>query len=289
MLVTQQKTFFFVNGIQLNMQTNINLTFNEELSRLEDLIEFKRYERVGDVLYARYDTLRPECTLSELVWGNCKSPCFANRLIEQLREIVPSFPSILSQTNREVSNYLTFRTFDEAIGMINDTEDDGIHVVYSTENSNPADCVYEEGDSQKRMMVATDEDGELWCGVVISEALLQGIDDITVTFFDSKQQSIWEQTFSHGAVVRRTKDRNGKLIFQPFRHPVPLLDLEISIVTVIRFNQSACNYFATQLFGIVSNDFCEWLGRSLFEIKLCRGWSVVMDMPTGRIKFRKKK
>ena len=89
-----------------------NLTFSDELEKLLELVEYKQFIRIGQVLYAEYcGALKAECTVSELVWGWCRNPCFANTLIGELILNVPDYSRILGNGNRSICSGVPANSF----------------------------------------------------------------------------------------------------------------------------------------------------------------------------------
>jgi hypothetical protein len=271
-----------------------NLTFEDELQALLDLVEFKQFVRYGHALYADYfGVLKPECTVSELVWGWCKNPCFANSLIHDLMVIVLDYPKVLGRANRSIRQKYLARDFDQAMGYICAKDGSAPVLAYSMQSTNPNDQVYEESgvdnDHYVRLLNATDEDGELWHGLLVSDEMwARGVESVTVSIYGGrkKRSLLWQHNFTGSSIKKRTRRRNDVVMFQPFKHPLPLMDLDITMVTKIIFKPEATDVDANQVFGIASNKFCDWLQRGKFEVKLCKDNVARINMRDGNIAFK---
>lgn len=275
-----------------------SLTFDDELNALLELVEFKSFVRYGHALYAEHcGVLRPECTVSELVWGWCRNPCFANRLIQLLMSLLPDYPKVLGRSNRDIKESLVAENFDQAMVKVCKKDGRAPVLAYSMESTNSDDHVYEDmnGDTDPhyvRILNATELDGELWHGLLVAdEDWARGVNSITVGIYGSGKKGacnnlLWQYTFGSGSVAKRTYVRNDVVVFQPFKHPLPLMDLDIVVVTKIIFKSTATNVDAFQLFGIGSDGFCNWLQQGKFEVKLCKKSSARVDMKNHEITFR---
>lgn len=265
-----------------------NLTFDDELKALYDLIRFKKFIRYGNALFTEYcGELRPERTVSELVWGWCHNPCFAKGLIDELMRTVPDYPKLLGNANRSVQSSLIAKNFDQAMVLVCSKQPNHPHLAYSSESTNSGDCVFEENINYCRMLNATEEDGELWNGLLISgENWAHGVKSIKVSIYGGEHNLLWQYTFSGSSIQKRVHHRNDVYIFQPFKHPLPLLDLDITVQTKIVFKTDATDLDATQLFGVISNGFCEWLQQARFEVKLCKKSIAMADLRARTIVFK---
>ncbi len=263
-------------------------TFADELKNLIQLIKFKGYRRNGCVLYAKYEFFKPECTISELVWGFCHNPCYARRLVHQLSTMLPDYIEIMGKSNQMITESFMFSSFDTAMAQLcNKIQTPPNHISFSTESTNKYDLMFTDA-SQNVTVVhnATDDDGELWHGLhintsthVSSEEWCDMVEDISVSIYDIGSPNttlLWQHKFSKRASIsKRLKMHNNVLMFHPFKHALPLLDVDIRIMTCIRYKSNVHardvpQVMTEQVFGICSNDFCSWLSESSFELKLCK-------------------
>jgi len=261
----------------------MNLTFDEELKRLLDLVAFKGYKRVGQVLYASYadDVLKPECTINEVVWGFCYNPWFAKALIAELKNLIIDYAVVLGRANRTIEDDCVNNTMDEAMAQV--LAINGPPLSYSIQTTAGNNYYYDRESDHRifRAFNATENDGQLWHGLLVPDTKwANGVEEISVTIQSgSTGEVVWQRVFNTSSIKRRTKQLDENVVvFQPFRHPLPLLGLDIEVYTEIQFAPNTQSIDAFQLFGVVSNDFWEWLTKSSFTIKLCSGDKAQVDM-----------
>ena len=283
-----------------------HLTFQNELDILNDLIDFKAYVRYNEALFVEHcGALKPECTVSELVWGWCRNPCFANALIHNLMQTIPDYPKVLGSGNRNVCSKLIASDFDGAMKMLCKKDGTAPVLAYSKETTNPNSVTMFSGDNEDILlqeMYATEDDGEFWNGLVIpNEEWVNEVDKITVSVYGANEDLanedllLWQKTFaSQKQIIRRVYTRNDMVMFQPFTHPLTLMNLDVTIVTKILYKDNVMARMvgansqsaAVQLFSIGSNGFCDWLQQAKFETKLCKKSMVRINMPKATISFK---
>lgn len=270
-----------------------NLTFQDELDNLLELVKFKSFVRYGNALYAEHcGVLRPECTVSEMVWGWCRNPVFAQRLIRSVMAEVPDYPKVLGRSNHDISSAVIADSFDLAMAMVCQRNGQAPVLAYSIESTNSNDHVYEECVEDKpshyvRVLNATEDDGELWHGLLVADAeWAKNVEHVTVSINGKNGNLLWQYRFSGASVAKRINVRNDVTLFQPFKHPLPLLDLDISIRTIVVFKPAATDVDALQVFGIGCDGFCNWLQQSRFEVKLCKKSTARVDMKNRQISFQ---
>lgn len=273
----------------------MSFTFNDELKALIDLINFKQYKRDGCVLYAKYQYFKPECTITELVWGFCRNPCYAKRLARELYAIIPDYTQLLSKANESVTNDILFSSFDNAMRCLSSFKKDRIakSIVFSNESTNLRDRVIESTSNIGQLVKtlnATDDDGEVWCGIIVPDiAWTDSIENVCVTIYDSQKDAnnlLWKYQYSRASVAKRIKNRNGIYVFQPFKHALPILDLNIRVETQITYRADAQATGESQLFGILSDKFCDWLRETSLEIKLRKAQVALVNMSEKTILFQ---
>lgn len=264
------------------------------MKALRKLIAYKEYERYGSLLYADYEVLKPECSIAELVWGWCRNPGFAKSLISDLRRSIPdriNFPELLVDSNRDSSMHpdAIFTKFDDAMHVVV-SYNNRRSVVYSTEGSDKRDCMYEDESGERfvQKLNATDEDGELWHGLMFDtngRTQPSDIESIKVAIH-SGALLLWKHIFTGNSLNKRIKDRNGCLVFQPFVHPMLLLDLDVTVAAEITYKPSATSVGGvSMLFGVCSNEFCDWLTKGSFEIALYKSSRAFIDMREKVMEF----
>ena len=270
-----------------------NLTYDDELKNLLELVKFKNFVRYGHVLYSDYcGTLKPECTVGELVWGWCRNPCFAISLIKEMLSILPDFPKILGRSNRYICSDLIATNFDQAMVMVCAKTGNAPHLAYSIESTNQMDQVYEESTAESdhyvRLLNGTGFDGELWHGLSVNQEWGKGVSSVCVSIYGggaTKRNLLWQHTYTGSSITKRTRARNDVVMFQPFKHPLPLMELDITVVTQIIYKPEATDVDALQIFGVGSNKFCDWLQQIKFEVKLCKNTIARVNVREGKISF----
>lgn len=261
--------------------------YQEELKNLLDLVEFKQFRRYGSILYAKYDVVKPECSILELVWGWCRNPVFAGRLTADLEAKIPNcetFSKILAKSNKLIEKENLNPSFDRAMRQVCDKVNPSI-LSFTTEGTN----LFDAADTNYQVLNGTDDDGELWHGILVeSPEEWKQVSDITITIFKGDPKHIvWEQTFTAAEVQRNTKRVNDLFAFLPFKHPLLILNMDILIETRVNFYEEAADRTPVkQILGIGCNDFCNWISDACFETKLCNGYSAVIDVQESTIIFK---
>ena len=276
----------------------MSFTFADELKALVDLVKFKNYRRSGCVLYAKYGYFKPECTITEMVWGFCRNPCYARSLSRELSALIPDYVDIFAKANQCITQDSIFPTFDYAMRELATKANKANktpapkHIAFSSESTNPCDGIVIDGEScqYERTLHATDEDGEIWCGISIpDENWIDNVVNVAITIHGGDSENnelLWQNTFSRASVAKRMKKRNDVLMFQPFKHALPLLDLKLRMTICITYRADANNIEGAQIFGILSDPFCEWLRESSLEIKLCKKNVALVNMSDHTILFQ---
>lgn len=262
--------------------------YQDELKALLELIEFKQYHRYGQTLYARYETMKPEITLCELAWGFCRNPCFANKLYGDLNNIVPDrtkFSSLMSKSNRAIESELLNPSFDYAMRQIC-SKISSVMLAYSTESTNMRDRTeIEVNGSATQYLHASDEDGELWHGLLIeNQTDWNKIDSIKIAL-QLNDDVVWQHTFNRREVAKHIKAVNDVCMWVPFKHPVIMFNVGLEVLTQINFDGEP-EQEVKQVFGVGSNEFCVWLSETSFETKLCKDNYLLIDMPARRVNLR---
>ena len=273
----------------------MNLTYTDELEALMALVEYKQYQRYGQTLYAKYETLKPECTIGELVWGWCHNPCFAVRLIAELESKIPNcerFTALMSKANRLVEKKFLNISFDQAMRQVCKKGADRTMLAYSTESTNMKDVEVSSADGTGYCLLnATDEDGELWHGLLVSDDPKEwddNVDSVTITIYRQTEDDkvmLWCNMYSASSVLRHTRSSKDVRMFLPFKHPMILLGLNLTIETRVYFRRAPVEEFPAQVFGVAANNLCNWLSSTTFETKIGKGVRALIDMPKHTISF----
>jgi hypothetical protein len=265
----------------------MNQTFDEELKNLQDLIAFKGYRRNGCVLYAKYDFFKPECSISELVWGFCRNPCYARRLARVLYDSIPDYTETLGKANRTLCRSSLKPSFDEAMAVVC-RPGNKENIAFSTQGTSPFDMDGVLNLDPVQVFNATDEDGQLWHGLVVPPEWEDEVSHIAVNIYADNWRELWTQVFSSKtSIAKRIRQRNDVRVFHPFQHPLPLLDLNIRLTLVINY-KPGCTLLpgqVQQVFGICSNDFLRWLSDSSLEIGLSKKQVAHINIGSNSIEF----
>lgn len=276
----------------------MSFSFSEELDQLMALVRMKAYRRDGCVLYAKYEEFKPECTVTELVWGHCHNPCFARRLAREITARIPDFTQVLSKLRQTIAPDNIYPSFESAMcamcpsAVARLDELCAQHVVFSTEGTHPHDALLFDEDIDRLVHVfnASDEDGELWQGLMVGEDWASGVDSVTIAILGyegGEESKLWEHRYSHASVLKRVHERNGVHVFEPFKNVLPLLNMDIKLVMEVTYLPYAPQVEdVKQLFGITSTDFCTWMDECCFEIRLSKSSDVVlMNLPERTVRF----
>lgn len=266
----------------------MNLTFQEELKALLDLVQFKQFQRYGQTLFAKYDVLKPELTISELAWGFCRNPCFAIKLQNELDRLIPNceqFSKLMAKANRLVENKYLNTTFDQAMRQVCSKTDRTL-LAYSLESTNRLDRIEISADGTcTQFLHATDEDGELWHGLRVTDhSDWNKIDNIKISLL-LQGECVWQHTFNRSNVMKHTKTIKDVTTFLPFSHPLILINLGLTVETIVNY-ECEPNIEIDQIFGIGSDEFCAWMSENAFELKLSNNNYALVDMPEKSISFR---
>jgi len=263
-------------------------TFKDELNKLLDLIRYKRYYRSGDVLYVRYDYFKPECTISELVWGFCVNPCYAKRLTDTLLATLPDYPMILSVSGQNISNDTIQISFDDAMRIVC-SKDQNADISFSNESTSKFDnSSYNDQGEYIERFSASDDDGEIWYGLRVDEFWLRAVDQVYVYFTSSTDNNtkLWEHKYNGQHTIEKyIKNRNDVIMFHPFKNPLPLLDLDMRLWIEIKYNDSPVFTNVQQIFGVCSTQFCKWLMDTLLEIRLYHRQVAYLDFKNKAVTF----
>lgn len=267
-------------------------TYQDELISLIELVQFKGYKRNGCVLYAKYGYFKPECTISELVWGFCRNPCFARQLVRDLSVHILDYTDILSKSNSNITTI--YSSLDAAMAKICKKTAPRVQIAYSSQGTNPADSLTIQNGQlslQNGQFVqvhnATDEDGEMWHGLTVGQSWELFVSNVKVSIFNSDESSLlWQYRYGKKSVIKRVRDVNGARVFQPFKHSLPLLGLDIKVVTTVTFVVGCPSVDSKQIFSILSKEFSNWMSDASLELKLCKNTVAQVSMQDHTINFK---
>lgn len=262
------------------------LSLQDELNILLNLVKTLSLKRYQDTFFVKYNTLQKTYTINEFVWAHCYNPCYANRLIERIQEIVPDYKkylSILARANKKINVDNVFMEWNDAATELERPE--FTHpIVYSIENSSMW---------SKNAIKATAVDGDLWNGVVCTQDVLANIDSIQIEISTVNSKGMqWGRVYewSGREVVEKCKSLyegieevspdEDLFLFTPFKHPLILRGVEIEcIVSIQLYDGSKVDEDNTKLvFGVCNTPFCEWLSNEKFKLELAYGDKYIVDI-----------
>lgn len=191
-------------------------TFDEELHVLLELIRYKRYLRYGENLCLfSNDQLCVEYNICEFVWGYCKNPCFAKRLITTLEKTLTDnkvfYKSIL-QSNTHVTGNKVFPQWELALTAAEDEQTRPM-IVYSTETSSMI---------SSKTIFCNEVDGEFWHGILLPPEIMNNIDTIEIKFVDDSK-TLGKYEWNNRQIRKQCiqfKQAESLLYFSPFKHPI---------------------------------------------------------------------
>ncbi len=268
----------------------MNFTFDDdELQLLFDIIEFKKYQRYDNLLYADYNGPKAECTIPEFVWNYCKNPRWATRLIEQVEKHLINcrpFLNTLAESNNVNIDEL-HRDWDSAMEEVTARHEFPKKLIaYSSEYSN----VHLQSHGS-----INDVDGDLWHGFVLSSKMLSQIKTLTMKIMGTNvdhQVVIKEFEFAGSQVVKRctffAEENYGEdwYLFTPFKHPIILCDLEGEIEYAFAFYKDiefVMDEECIMVFGILDSYFKKWISQTPINAKLCN--KEIIRYMNGTIEF----
>jgi len=250
----------------------MNLTFEQELQILFDIVEFKKYQRYDNLLYADYNGPKLECTIPEFVWNFCKYPCWAKGLIKEIEKKLVNcrpFLNILATSN-DVKIEELYDDWDAAMEEVTCPEFPRTMIAYSSEYSNM---------KLKVSGSINDVDGDLWHGFLLSSHVLSQIKTLTMKIkgMNIDRENITKEfEFTGTQVVKRAKnfaeeDKEVWYMFSPFKHPILLCE-EANIEYNFTFytdGEIEIDEECMMVFGILNCHFREWIANTPINAKLC--------------------
>lgn len=264
------------------------MTFFEEYNDLLELIKFKDYRRYGDGLYAKYCfddgyEWKFEYNICELAWGFCKSPCFANGLVQQLEKGLPDMNKCLKAlakgNNVKINRmYTKWDTAMDAVDL-NDNPNRPL-IMYSTESSH----VW-----TNKKVFCSDVDGELWHGVLMTQDVVDNMDNINIELSGTNEDDIqwnidyrWHQTDIH----KSTKSfGEGLILFTPFKHPLILFNSGLEVNVTFNFTDGRLpqETHIKMVYGVCNSILREWIEEptSIFTTELAFGRKLAVDTSKG--------
>jgi len=259
----------------------------QEYNDLLDLIKFKEYRRYGNDLYAKYCfddgyEWKFEYNICELVWGFCKNPCFANRLVKLLENSIPDMNiclKVLAKGNVNINNTKMYNRWETAIDAIELNESQKPMIIYSTENSH----VW----SNKRIF-CNDVDGELWHGVLMTKDALDNLDYISIELSATNynnQKWKTEYRWHSSDVVNQCREfdylQKDLLLFTPFKHPLILLHSGLDVNVSFNFTDGRLPKESQikMVYGVCNNTLRNWIEHPTctFTTELAHGRKLIVD------------
>lgn len=264
------------------------MSFSDEYKDLMELIKFKQYRRYGNDLFSQFCfddgyEWKLEYNICELVWGFCKNPCYAKRLVKTLEKDIPDMNKclkVLAKGNSNIRSERMYNRWDTAMDAIdlNDKKNKPM-IVYSTENSH----VW----SNKKVF-CSDVDGELWHGILMTQDALTNLDYIGVELIGTNvDEENWETEYRfHSSDILKqvrsfTYDNQELQLFTPFKHPLIMLNsgLEISVSFNFIDGRLPKESQIKTVYGVCNTSLRKWLEKptSTFTTELCLGRKLIVD------------
>lgn len=266
------------------------MTFDDEYNELMDLIKFKKYRRYGDNLYAQYVfddgfEWKLEYNICELVWGFCKNPCYANRLVEALGTKTPDMNKCvktLAKSNKNIRSDRTYNSWEAAINAV-ELNDNSKHpfIVYSTESTHLW---------TDKKVFCNDVDGELWHGILMTKDALDNLDRICVELSGTNsREKRWNMEYMwHSSDVKTLITHiDDNVFFSPFKHPLILIDSGLEVAVSFHFTDGRLpkESQVKMVYGLCNSVLRHWIENptSTFTTELAHGRKLVIDTTRERV------
>lgn len=275
-------------------------TFQDEYKALYRLIYNKRYSRYRDKLCTIKDgRLCPEYNLCEFVWGFCKNPCFAKRLVEQLEVTLPDqkpFFRTISRSNRKVSANKLFSKWDQALAVAQEAES---HIKQTDKNVRPMIVYSTETSSMisSKTIFCDQVDGEFWHGILLAPDVLSNLESIKLKIvYNNNEQNDPPQTVStyewNNQKIRKLStllnQPTSMFYFSPFKDPIVLFNNPLELHISFNFIDGRLPNESTikMVYGICNMQLEQWLEkfRHFVPMRLCDGQELIL-FPNGTFKL----
>lgn len=275
----------------------MNMTFDDEYTKLLDLIKYKEYRRYGKDLYAKYIfdggyEWKYEYNICEFVWGFVKNPCFAPGLVRYLEKNVidmRKYLKILAKSNKRVDSSRLYHKWESAMNVAESC--DKPCIIYSTENSHLM---------MSGKIFCNDVDGELLHGLLMTKSFVANLDYINIELAGTNQEGRqWRMDYRfHQSEVNKDShyfegDQPDLIFYAPFKHPLILMGSNLECVVSFNFiKNDDCvtthNAFENQVkivYGVCGGDMKKLIDQptNTFTCELCRGHSLIIDTSNGYV------
>lgn len=257
--------------------------FVQEFDRLMTAYKVTQYQRFGNYFYAKYVTLKKECSICEFVWNYCRQPRFAAKLTKSLRERIPDTKDmlkLLAKGNRNIS--LIHTNWNDTFDAVSKTEFKPMSAYCNDYLFNP---------TNNKKLFLDDTDGELFHGLLIHKDALPNIEWFSFSIYYREYEdrndfsdkcvykdhdsslSMVEFCFDHDDVVEYSKESpiEDYVLYVPFKHPVPIVDfkgvmgIEITLKDQIEpFKEE--NTFRP-VYSVINHVYTDWLRNNAIRIK----------------------
>lgn len=263
------------------------MTSTQEYNELLDLIKFKQYRRYGDDLYAKYCfddgyEWKYEYNICELVWGFCKNPCFANKLVKKLEKTIPDMNQclkVLAKGNVNVKSSRMYNRWETAMDAVDLNDNNKPMIIYSTENSH----VWAD-----KKVFCNDVDGELWHGVLMTKDAINQLDYIGVELsgknykgFDWKTEYRWHSTDVIELSRMFDSEQSELVLFTPFKHPLILLGTGLNVSVSFNFLDGRLPKESQikMVYGVCNTVLHNWIENptSTFTTELAYNRKLIVD------------
>lgn len=269
-------------------------TFQDEYKALYRLIYKKCYCRYRDKLCTIKDgRLCPEYNLCEFVWGFCKNPCFAKRLVEQLETTLPDqkpFFRAISRSNRKVSANKLFSKWDQALAVAQEAESHNETsrpmIVYSTETSSMI---------SSKTIFCDQVDGEFWHGILLAPDILSNLESIKMKIehqnHEQRNQTVVTYEWNNRKIRKLSTLLNqptSMFYFSPFKDPLVLFNNPLELHVSFNFVDGRLPNESTikMVYGVCNMQLEQWLEKFGYYVPMrLRDDQELVLFPNGTFKI----
>lgn len=256
-----------------------------ELKKLVSIANKQSLRRYGDFFYTKTNKLKQIRSIREFAWGYCSHPCYANTLAAELKKIIPDykkFLSILARANKKIVGDNLYETWEEAMNVVEPLT--GIcqyPIAHTIENS----CMWTD-----RILRVTDVDGDIWNGILFTQSSLANLDTIQLQLDAKNSDGMdWGRIYEWSGkdVVTKCKHLLGEneigttdwYLFTPFKHPLILKNVDLKLKISVHFfdGRKPTEEDIKTVFGVCSEQFCDWLSNEKFKLELGFGDKYIID------------
>lgn len=254
------------------------LDLYDEEKLLKTALKVRDYQRYGKFFYVKRNGLRKECSLREFAWCYGKQPKYANEMSEWVKENVVDCADIIKMFGR--GN----RMFEKK--EILDEWDEAISKVYANKKSPDFEYTYDVLNFDKPTLSynITSEDGDLFNGILIEKAFSKEIEIFSIKFeYSSKDEDEEDKDDEMYSVEYEFEitdinefsneyELEDYIMFCPFKHPVPLINLHGSLEISCRLKENSevevDAYSIAPVISVVNYIYKQWLENNVLKFTL---------------------